>query len=298
MQAANSAEKQRFGITVIGLGNLKEPGESGIVVLLCEIGFPERKDGGQPVGLEPGRFVKLCQLGVSIRGLQRARVLLERIQAQAPLPLGEIRQTQSVVSIPRRERPPQQARVQLHQGIHRTAFPHQWPQPQRVYAERTHLDGDGRSLGRGRIFSVDHIIRIQVFGNAQHGGAAEGGATGQAVTLQFVSSSGMRVNLLSGGCEPLNGQLFQTFAEPVESCGRAGIFEGQNHVDFFLRIWRDRARLCGRSLLRSANRRADQPKDEYCDEDSTRTGLAKRAQHLACIVAEAATRLVAKQTNP
>ena len=232
LQAANSIEKQRFGIAVIGLGNFKEPGESGVVVLLCEIGFPESENGGQPVGLEPGSFVKLCQLGVSVRGLQRARVLLERIQAQAPLPLGEIRQAHRVTSVAPRERPPQQARVQFHQGIHRTAFLHGWPQPQRVYAEDPHLDGDGRSLGRGRIFSVDHVVCIQLFRNTQHGGAAKGGAAGQAVTLQFVSSSGMRVNLLSSGREPLNRQLLQTFTEPVESCGRAGILEGQNHVDF------------------------------------------------------------------
>src|SRR2546429_6902263 len=56
------------------------------------------------------------------RSLQPARVLLERIHAQRPLPLGEIREAQRVMPGARRQRPPKHTGVQFHQRFERTAF--------------------------------------------------------------------------------------------------------------------------------------------------------------------------------
>ena len=83
--------------------------------------------------------MELAQLGVSIGGLQPARVLLEGVEAQRALPLGEIRQAQGVAAIARRERSPQEARMQVHEGFHGTAFLNRGAQRQRIHAEDAHF---------------------------------------------------------------------------------------------------------------------------------------------------------------
>ena len=174
--------------------------------------------------------MQVRQLGFRVGSLQPARVLLERIHAQRPLPLGEIREAQRVMPGARRQRPPKHTGVQFHQRFERTAFLYRRTQRQRIHPEDAHFDGECTAFGG--IFSVDDVIRVQIFGNAQHRCAAERGAARQPVALEFGGSPRVRIDLFSRGGKALDGQLFQPFTEPVEFGRRTGILKRQNHVDF------------------------------------------------------------------
>src|SRR5437588_13087858 len=101
-------------MAVVGFGNLEEPRQRGIVVLLCKIGFSEREDWIQPIRFEARRFMELTEFRFRVAGLQAARVLLESIEPPRTLPFGEVRQAQYVMAVARRLRSPKTARVQNH----------------------------------------------------------------------------------------------------------------------------------------------------------------------------------------
>ena len=195
-------------------GNFKEPSKRGIVIFPRIVGFTQRKIRVRPVGVEPRGFVQLPQLGLVFRGQQPPDVLFECVKPQPPLALGEFSKAQGIMPVVRPEQAPQQARVQFRQRSQRTAFPQRRPQGHGIHTEHAHLDGEGSPAGG--ISPIDHIIRVQILGHAEHGRAAEFGGWGQPVTFQFGSPSGVRIHLLACRGEPLSGQLFQALAEPVQ----------------------------------------------------------------------------------
>jgi len=74
---------------------------------------------------------------------------------------------------------------------------------------------------------------------------------GEPVPFQFNKSPCVRIHLLAGSRQPLDGQFLQALAEPIQSWGCARIFKRKNQIDPLLvrggrtRAWRRSSLLCG-----------------------------------------------------
>src|SRR5229473_315083 len=79
----------------------------------------------------------------------------------------------------------------------------------------------------------------------KHGRAAEFRIARQTIPFQFDKPPGVRIHLLACRGQPLDGQLLQALAKPIQSWRRARIFKRKNQVD---------------SLLRSSGRSSASPK--------------------------------------
>src|SRR5882762_612856 len=155
--------------------------------------------------------------------------MFEGVQPERPLQFGELRLIQRKTFVVCSEQFPRQLIVQFHQRCQRPGLANRRGQRGRTYAKQLSFDGQRLSI---RIeFSKYHKVGVQIRTDAQHGGMAEARGRRQAVAIQFRGAPGVGVHLLPGGSKALNGQLFQTFAQPIETGPCAIIFEWKHQED-------------------------------------------------------------------
>jgi hypothetical protein len=85
--------------------------------------------------------------------------------------------------------------MEFHQGIERAAFVQGREERSGIYAQEAAIYGEIFAVGIKS--AEDDKVSVQVFGDVEHGGAAEFGGSGNSVALQVAKPAGMRVNLFS-----------------------------------------------------------------------------------------------------
>jgi hypothetical protein len=80
----------------------------------------------------------------------------------------------------------------------------------------------------------DHIVGVEILGNAQHRGAGEFGRGGQAVALEFAGATCVGIDLFASVGQILDGEFFEALAEPIEAGRRAVVFKRENEVETLL----------------------------------------------------------------
>ena len=222
-QAADTRRKNRFRIPQTRPGHAAEPLQRGGAVASSVINLSERKRRVGPIRFEACGFPEFARPGVIFIGEQTANVMFERIEPQRPLEFRKVRQVQGKGAFVASQQFPHCFRVEIHQRIQFPRFLHDRLQSGWIDAQDARLQRQRISVGMK--LSEDDKVNVEFGANAQHRRMAQSRARRQSVAIEFRSAPRVRINLLPGGRKPLNGQLFQSFAEPIKARTCAGIFE-------------------------------------------------------------------------
>ncbi len=219
-------------MAVVSFWHPRVPGERGIAVAPREIGFPQREVRLRPFRVEARRFPQFAQTQIVFTGKQSANVVLKRIKAQRTQAFRELCKTRRIVRIICGEDLPNQPGMQVHQRIQSARSPQCGQQSRRTHLQDARLDG--KRLPLRRKSAKNHEIRVEVFRNMKHRRAAELRSVRQAVSFLLDDAPGVRIHLLTGCRQTLDGQLLQALADPIQSRRRPRIFKRKDQINSLL----------------------------------------------------------------
>src|ERR1700683_3678071 len=136
--------------------------------------------------------------------------MFEGVQAKGPLELGEILKRKRVGRRVGEKQVPDDALVQIHQRSKRTGFTDRIKQRGWVDAKNARFHGE-RSAVRSE-GAENHVVGIEILGDAQHCRATKFGVGGKAVTFEFAGAASVGINLLVGVGKTLDGEFFEALA--------------------------------------------------------------------------------------
>jgi hypothetical protein len=233
LQAANAGGEKRFEIAIVIGRHVRQVRERGGAIVAREISFGQSEIGIGPHWLQTRGFAQFAEARLIIGGQQAANVVLERIESQRPLGLGEIGERGAIRLVAFGEQAPDDFRLHVHQRIESTRFANGRKQQKRIGAQDARLDGQSFSVGGER--AEDDEVGVEILRHAQHAGAAKLGGKRKTVALHFGGAPGVGINLLAAGGERLNGEFLEAFAEPVQARRCPRVFKGENQIDAGLR---------------------------------------------------------------
>src|SRR4029077_12803094 len=133
--AANAVGEERFGIAIVSRRNVRQERECGAAVVAREIRFGESEIWIWPGGLQARSFAQFAEARLVFIGQQAADIVLESVETQRTLALGELRERGAVRFVALGKQAPDNLGLDLHQRIERTAFADGRKQRQRIGAE-------------------------------------------------------------------------------------------------------------------------------------------------------------------
>src|SRR5207247_6649641 len=116
-----------------------------------------------------------------------------------------------------------------------------------------------RNIAAKRVTPKKHEIRVQLRGNVQHRGSTELCRRRQTVPLELRRAGFVSKHLPARSRQPLDGQLLQSFAEPLRTRPPACILE-RKYEKATVR-WTGGRRTCGSGLPRSVPRQKTDPRN-------------------------------------
>src|SRR2546425_8924071 len=97
--------------------------------------------------------------------------MLKGIEPQRPLRPRKIGKAHREIAVIRREQPPHESRVQVHQGFEQPGLAYGWKERSRAHPQEMRLHG--KNVAVKRVTPEYHEIRVQLPGNVQHRGSTE-----------------------------------------------------------------------------------------------------------------------------
>ena len=105
----------------------RKPGQCRGAIAAGKIGFAEGKIGIRPFRLEASGFAEVAKLGIVIGGNQSADVMLEGVETQRTLFLGEFVEAEGINALIGGKRAPDETGGHVHKRIEAAAFANDTP---------------------------------------------------------------------------------------------------------------------------------------------------------------------------
>jgi hypothetical protein len=122
--------------------------------------------------------------------------------------------------------------MEFHERVEGTIFLNHGKQRDGADAKHTRVRRHRISVRRK--VAENNVISVHFLRDVQHSGVAQFRGGGQPVVIHLIEAAGVGIDLLPGCRELLDGQFFQSFANPIETRACTNILKRKNQKNTFL----------------------------------------------------------------